>query len=278
MKIFSVTASARRGMSPYAIFTQALDADVNSSIKGANLDGLLSKTHRDLQEVFQGRTYDKLNTADKKTVQELVGTFENAKKDVLKNLKPEVRDTIQLAEFDLKNPPSKSIANYDSYDKNLQKAFNKSFKDTGYSMKVTKDMKTQKELLTQLESYITDTTGKVKQPMLSSGLSGAYEMMSDDLKAIVNSDGFKKFANSKAGKTLSMAAKTPGKLFGVGDVLIGYLDYTNNKPMMSEAKAYQNMLQAMSFGIYRGGDKQNLEEIKTNLLKMVVTVKFLIKL
>jgi len=31
---------------------------------------------------------------------------------------------------------------------------------------------------------------------------------------------------------------------------------------MSKAKAYQNMLQAMSFGIYRGGDKQNLKEIK----------------
>ena len=65
-EIFSVTASARRGMHPYAIFTQALDADVNSSIKGANLDGLLSKTHRDLQEIFKGRTYDKLNTAEKK--------------------------------------------------------------------------------------------------------------------------------------------------------------------------------------------------------------------
>ena len=81
-EIFSVTASARRGMHPYAIFTQALDADVNSSIKGANLDGLLSKTHKDLQAIFQGRTYYKLNTAEKKAVQELVGTFENAKKKV----------------------------------------------------------------------------------------------------------------------------------------------------------------------------------------------------
>jgi len=103
--------------------------------------------------------------------------------------------------------------------------------------------------------------------MFSSGFAGAYEMLSDDLKAIVNSDGYKKFANSKTGKTLSMAAKTPGKLFGIGDILIGYLDYTNNKPMMSKAKAYENMLQAMSFGIYRGGDKQNLEEIKTKFIE-----------
>ena len=146
-EIFSVTASARRNMHPYAIFTQALDADVNSSIKGANLDGLLSKTHKDLQAIFQGRTYDKLNTAEKKAVQELVGTFENAKKNVLKELKPEIKKTIQLPEFDLKNPPSKSIANYKSYDKNLQSAFDTSYKNVGYSMKVPTEMKTQKEIL-----------------------------------------------------------------------------------------------------------------------------------
>jgi len=265
-EIFSVTASARRGMHPYAIFTQALDAEVNSAIKGAKLDSKLSTTHRDLQKIFQGRTYDKLNTAEKKTVQGLVSDFENVKKDVLKDLKPKVRNTIQLPEFDLKNPPSKSLANYKSYDKNLQSAFDKTYKDVGYSMKTTKDMKTQKELLTQLESYITDTTGKVKQPMVSSGFAGAYEMLSDDLKKIVDSEGFKKFANSKTAKGLSTVARAPGKLFGLGDVLLGYLDYTNNKPMMSEAKAYQNMLQAMSFGIYRGGDEQNLKEIKEKFI------------
>ena len=114
--------------------------------------------------------------------------------------------------------------------------------------------------------YITDTTGKVKQPMFSSGFAGAYEMLSDDLKKIVNSEGFKKFANSKTAKGLSTVAKAPGKFFGLGDILLGYLDYTNNKPMMSEAKAYQNMLQAMSFGIYRGGDEQNLKEIKEKFI------------
>ena len=167
-EIFSVTASARRNMHPYAIFTQALDADVNSSIKGANLDGLLSKTHKDLQEIFQGRTYDKLNTADKKAVQELVSTFENAKKDVLKDLKPEIKKTIQLPEFDLKNPPSKSIANYKSYDKNLQSAFDKSYKKVGYSMKVSKEMKTQNEIL---ENLIKDGSKKIDPSIWSKFIS-----------------------------------------------------------------------------------------------------------
>ena len=122
------------------------------------------------------------------------------------------------------------------------------------------------KVIPDIEAYITDTTGKVKQPMLSSGFAGAYEMLSDDLKAIVNSDGFKKFAASKTGKSLSMVARAPTKLFGLADVLFGYLDYTNNEPMMSKAKAWESMLQAMSFGIYRGGDKQNLEEIKQKFI------------
>jgi hypothetical protein len=265
-EIFSVTASARRGMSPYAIFTQALDAEVNSAIKGANLDSLLSKTHRDLQNIFKGRKYNQLNAKDKKAVNDLVEIFDNAKKDVLKNLKPEIRNTIQLAEFDLKNPPSKSIANYNSYDKNLQLAFDKSFKDTGYSMKVPKEFKTQKELLTQLESYITDRTGKVKQPMFSSGLSGAYEMLSDDLKKIINSEGFKTFKAKIANpalKTAVGAAKLPTKIFGSADLVLGYLDYTNNRQKgFSKEDSTRHMVDAVLFGATSFGEKGDIEGVK----------------
>ena len=150
-EIFSVTASARRGMSPYAIFTQALNEDVNSRIKGAKLDSKLSTTHRQLQEIFKGRTYDKLNTTEKKKVNDLVTIFENAKKDVLKDLKPEVRKNIQLASFDLKNPPRKAIANYASFDDNLKKAFDTSYRNVGYSMSVPKEFLTQKQLLGRLQ-------------------------------------------------------------------------------------------------------------------------------
>jgi hypothetical protein len=50
--------------------------------------------------------------------------------------------------------------------------------------------------LTEIESYITDRTGKVKQPMLSSGFSGAFEMLSDDLKPVLNNPKFKAFAKN----------------------------------------------------------------------------------
>ena len=149
-EIFGVTASARRGMSPYAIFTQALTEDVNSRIKGANLDSLLSKTHKDLQAIFKGKKYNQLNVADKKSANRIVKVFEDAKKAIIKKEGAKMKN-VQLAEFDLKNAPSKSIANYKNLDKNLQKAFDNTYKKVGYSMKVPKEFKTQKQLLESLQ-------------------------------------------------------------------------------------------------------------------------------
>ena len=95
--------------------------------------------------------------------------------------------------------------------------------------------------------------------MLSSGFSGAYEMLSDDLKKITNTEGFKKF---------SKVAKTPGKFFGIGDVVLGYLDYKNNIGQgMSEERATKKALQAMSFGLWKGGDREYLNELKETYIK-----------
>ena len=160
-EIFGVTASARRGMSPYAIFTQALTEDVNSRIKGANLDSLLSKTHKDLQSVFKGKKYNQLNAADKKSANQIVKVFEDAKKDIIKKEGAKMKN-VQLAEFDLKNAPSKSIANYKNLDKNLQRAFDDTYKKVGYSMKVPEEFKTQKQLLESLQKSKGVFKGAVK--------------------------------------------------------------------------------------------------------------------
>ena len=164
-EIFSLTASARRGLSPYAIFTQQLRTDVNSAIKGAYIDSALSRTHEKLQKIFQGRKYNQLNAEDKKAADALVETFEKEKIRALNQpvnpgavregakpiyLTASEKKNIQLPSFDLKNPPSKSIANYKDFDKNLQNAFNRSYEAVGYSMKVPKEFLTQKQLLGQL--------------------------------------------------------------------------------------------------------------------------------
>tara|TARA_R100000697_G_scaffold61371_1_gene74257 strand:- start:22 stop:1548 length:1527 start_codon:yes stop_codon:yes gene_type:complete len=166
-EIFSLTASARRGLSPYAIFTQQLRTDANSAIKGAYIDSALSRTHKKLQEIFKGRKYNQLKPAEKKAVDTLVKNFEKEKikalnqpvnpGDVKKGAKPiyltaDEKKNIKLPEFDLKNPPSKAIAQYKDFSKNLQKAFDTSYKNVGYSMKVTEDMQTQKQFIQSLEN------------------------------------------------------------------------------------------------------------------------------
>ena len=165
-EIFSLTASARQGLSPYAIFTQQLRTDVNSAIKGAFIDSELSKKHGQLQEIFQGRKYSELKPAEKQAANKLVEDFEAIKKDALNKpvnpgavkqgakpifLTEAEKKNIQLPEFDLKNPPSKAIAGYENFDPNLKNAFDKSYDTVGYSMKVTPGMLTQKQLIENLK-------------------------------------------------------------------------------------------------------------------------------
>ena len=165
-EIFSLTASARKGLSPYAIFTQQLRTDVNSAIKGAFIDSELSKKHSQLQEIFQGRKYGELKPAEKQAADKLVEDFEAIKKDALNKpvnpgavkqgakpifLTEAEKKNIQLPEFDLKNPPSKAIAGYENFDPNLKSAFDKSYDTVGYSMKVTPGMLTQKQLIENLK-------------------------------------------------------------------------------------------------------------------------------
>ena len=112
----------------------------------------------------------------------------------------------------------------------------------------------------KIMNYITDRTGKVKQPMFSSGLSGAYEMLSDDLKKIVNSEGFKTFKAKIANpalKTAVGAAKLPTKVFGAADLVLGYLDYTNNRQKgFSKEDSTRHMVDAVLFGATSFGERR----------------------
>ena len=145
-------------------------------------------------------------------------------------------------------------------DKNLQKQLIEAGVDTGKDMSSFKKIKPfDKDQLKKIEAYITDTTGKVKQPMFSSGFAGAFEMLFDDLKPVLNDPKFKAF---------KAAARAPGKFFGIGDVVLGYLDYQNNLGHgMSKERAKKLAYQAMSFGAWRVGDQEYIKELKDTYLK-----------
>jgi hypothetical protein len=81
-----------------------------------------------------------------------------------------------------------------------------------------------------------------------------------------------KILNSKAGQAVKNAARgtagTVGKGFGVVDIVIGALDYANNKSKeQSDSVALGNAFQAMSFNLLKTGDKARINEIKDLFVK-----------
>ena len=247
-EIFSLTASARTrvpgqgNLAPYALFTQQLKTEVNSAIKGAYIDSALSRTHGKLQEIFKGRKYSELNAADKKAANALVEAFEKEKTralnqpvnpgEVKKGAKPiyltaAEKKNIQLPSFDLKNPPSKSIEGFATrfvkYPQ-IKEAFEKSYKDVGYSMKVTKDMKTQKEFLESTLASLGDgncavTFGKNKR---DGGRIG-YQTGTPGLNQCIES-GIKNINEGKF-KTADQAQDAARLLGGGKNVLRGLMKY-----------------------------------------------------
>ena len=111
----------------------------------------------------------------------------------------------------------------------------------------------------QISNYITGKTNK--PPMLSSGLSGAYDQL-------LNEPAMKKVLNSKGYKDFAKLAKTPGKFFGIGDVAFGYLDFLNNTQKGQDNEtATKNAISAMTFGGYQGDERKRIADIKKLAVK-----------
>ena len=81
-----------------------------------------------------------------------------------------------------------------------------------------------------------------------------------------------KILNSKTGQAVKNAARgtvgTVGKVFGGIDIVIGALDYENNKSKgQKHDEALGNAVQAMSFGLYKSGDRARVKEVKDIFVK-----------
>ena len=174
--------------------------------------------------------------------------------------------------LDIKKEMLKSLKNASKLDTewgNYIKDNSDVFKEAGIDTKRLKKPRNVENIannIDEIEKYITDRTGKVKQPMFSSGLSGAYEMLSDDLKKIVNSEGFKTFKAKIANpalKTAVGAAKLPTKVFGAADLVLGYFDYTNNRQKgFSKEDSTKHMVDAVLFGATSFGEKGDIEGVR----------------
>ena len=163
-EVFSITASGRRGTEPYAIFTQALREDVNSKIKGGNIDSALSRAHDDLQDIFKGKKWNQLTKAEKAAAQLKVANYDEVANKALAKVPASMRDKVQVPRFDLQNPPEKAIYNFKGrFGPKLQEQFKKSYNKVGYSMNVPKGYETQREMRGRLEKTKPTSLQKLMQ-------------------------------------------------------------------------------------------------------------------
>ena len=145
----------------------------------------------------------------------------------------------------------------DSYGKASQENIKKVYKDKNFFLSdIDPKIKTQDVLVDYID-------GKKDFVGFSSGFN-------TDL--LMKDPAVQKILNSKAGQAVKNAARgtagTVGKVFGGIDIVIGALDYENNKSKgQKHEEALGNAVQAMSFGLYKSGDRARVKEVKDIFVK-----------
>ena len=127
----------------------------------------------------------------------------------------------------------------------------------------------------KIMDYITDRTGKVKPPSSFIGASSGFntDLIAEDLKKIMDTEGFKSFkaniadpaleAAGKAVKVGSKVAALPTKIFGGADVVFGYFDYLNNEQKgYSDKDAIKHMIDATLINTTSFGEKADIEGVR----------------
>jgi hypothetical protein len=175
--------------------------------------------------------------------------------------------------LDIKKEMLKSLKNADKLNTEWGKYIKDNsdvFKEAGIDTKRLKKPRNVENIannIDEIEAYITDRTGKVKQPSFI-GVSSGFntDLISEDLKKIVNSESFKTFKATIANpalKTAVSAAKLPTKIFGAADLVLGYLDYTNNRQKgFSKADSTKHMVDAILFSTTSFGEKADIEGVR----------------
>jgi hypothetical protein len=111
----------------------------------------------------------------------------------------------------------------------------------------------------QISDYITGKSNQRPKISSQAGFISTDLLGTPQIKALMQSDAY---------KIMSKAAKVPGKFFGVGDILLGAIDYHNNITKKQSPKlAAKNALQAMSFHLWKGGDNERLKEVRELAIK-----------
>ena len=149
-----VTSSIRRGTTPYGIFGQIINRDINQKRK-ASFDRKKSIKEEALQKAIKTKNPIKVD----KALQDFNKLVSNYEKQININT-PKGSPRIKLFKATLDSPVN-SIANFNTFNPEYKKAFLDNFDTRGYSFKVPRDIKTIPQIaeLTQDPAVIKKMTG-----------------------------------------------------------------------------------------------------------------------
>ena len=226
-----VTSSVRNKTTPYGVFSQIIDSDINKGDK-YSFDSIKSKKEKILQEAITSGDKTEINKA-LKNFNKTVSYYEDK---LNADIGPGEKK-IKLFKASLDSPEN-TIKNFDKLPKQYQEAFINNFNERGYSYQVPKDIKTVYEIGEDLKNP------KIAEDVAKRAAKGQARIYSEFLpgtQVITSSVGdyLKDLAvDVKAGKVVSPFLKV---LAPVGTALGTYDVYENlkeGKPLAQSALAF----------------------------------------
>jgi len=219
-----LTASARNRTTPYGVFSQIIDSDINKGDK-FKFDSIKSKKEILLQDAIASKNKKAINESLKDFNKE-VSKYENIlNKDIGSGEKK-----IKLFKVSL-DGPEKTIKNFDNLPEQYQKAFINNFNERGYSYLVPKDIKTIYQIGEDLKDPkiaedVAKRAAKGQARIYSEFLPGTQAMTSsvgDYLKGLA--------VDVKAGKLVTPFMKVLGTAAVPLTVYDAYEGYTEGLPL-----------------------------------------------
>lgn len=218
------TSSVRNKTTPYGVFSQIIDTDINKGDK-YSFDSIKSKKEIVLQNAIA--------SGDKKAINESLKDFNKIVSYYEDKFNKDIRtgeNKIKLFKVSLDNP-EKTIKNFDTLPEQYQKAFINNFNERGYSYLVPKDIKTVYQIGEDLKNP------KIAAEVAKKAAKGQARIYSEFLpgtQAITNSVGnyLKDLAlDVKAGKIVTPFIKVLGAAAIPLTIYDAYEGYTEGLPL-----------------------------------------------
>jgi hypothetical protein len=152
-EVAGATSSVRRGTTPYGIFGQIIQQDINKKDK-MSFDGNKSKKEKILQDAIQNAKNKGVNIKTDKNVKLALNDFNKLVSDYEQKINKNVPKgdlKVRLFKASLDSPEI-TIKNFDNFSPNYKNVFLNNYKNKGYSFNVPKDIKTIPQIARDVQS------------------------------------------------------------------------------------------------------------------------------